>query len=132
MNLFVIFKVICAAKMFESKCASASYVAHAEAQSLCKEVTENGDCDIKCIEGDTIASNTLKCKVVDVKIAVWIWTRNASCIPKSFVVLPLIANISTHFCGTILPRFCCLQLEIWIFFERIALQQERVLLEVEI
>ena len=70
-------------RCFEIKCASASHVAHAEAQSLCQEVTENGDCDIKCIEGYTIASNTLQCKAVDVKIAVGIWTRNASCIPKS-------------------------------------------------
>ena len=47
-------------RCFEIKCASASHVAHAEAQSLCQEVTENSECDIKCIEWYTIASNTLK------------------------------------------------------------------------
>ena len=79
-------------RCFEIKCASASHVAHAEAQSLCQEVTENGECDIKCIEGYTIASNTLKCKAVDVKTAVGIWTGNVSCIPKLCGVPPSIVN----------------------------------------
>ena len=55
-------------------------------------MTENGECGIKCIEGYTIASNTLKCKAVDVKTAVGIWTGNASCIPKLCGVPPSIAN----------------------------------------
>ena len=79
-------------KLSEIKCASVSRVAHAEAQSLCQEVTENGECDIKCIEGYTIASNTLKCKAVDVKTAVGIETGNVSCIPNLCGVPPSIAN----------------------------------------
>ena len=47
-------------RCFEIKCASVCHVAHAEVQSLCQEGTENGECDIKCIAGYTIASNTLK------------------------------------------------------------------------
>ena len=46
----------------------------------------------KCIERYTIASNTLKCKAVDVKTAVGIWTGNVSCIPKLCGVPPSIAN----------------------------------------
>ena len=34
-------------RCFEFKCASVSHVAHADAQSLCQEVTGNGECDIK-------------------------------------------------------------------------------------
>ena len=79
-------------RCFEIKCAGASHVARAEAQSPCQEVTENRDCNIKCIEGYTIASNTLKCKAVDVRAAVVIWTRNASCIPNSCGVPPSIAS----------------------------------------
>ena len=52
-------------RRFEIKCASVSHVAHAEVQSLCQEGTENNGCDIKCIEGYTIASNTLKFKAMD-------------------------------------------------------------------
>ena len=47
-------------RCFEINCASVSHVAHAEVQFLCQEGTENSRCDIKCIEGYTIASNTLK------------------------------------------------------------------------
>ena len=56
-------------RCFEIKCASVSHVAHADVQSLCQEGTENSWCDIKCIEGYTSASNTLKCKSVDFKTA---------------------------------------------------------------
>ena len=77
---------------FEIKCVSVSHVAHAEMQSLCQEWTENSGCDIKCIEGYTIASNTLKCKAVDVKTGVGIWTGNVSCIPKLCVVPSSIVN----------------------------------------
>ena len=79
-------------RCFEIKCASVSHVAHAEEQSLCQEVTENGECENKCIEGYTFASNTLKCKAVDVKTAVGIWTGNVSCIPKLCGVPSSIAN----------------------------------------
>ena len=61
-------------------------------QSLCQEGTHNSGCDTKCIEGYTIASNTSKCKAVDVKIAVVIWTGNVSCIPKLCGVPPSIVN----------------------------------------
>ena len=44
------------------------------------------------LEGYTIASNALKCKAVDVKTAVGIWTGNVSCIPKLCGVPPSIAN----------------------------------------
>ena len=116
--------------MFEIKCASASHVAHAEAQSLCQEMTGNGDGDIQCIEGYTIASNTLKCKAVDVNTAVGIWTGNASCIPKSCCVPPSIANTLHTSVERYYLDFVAYNSKIWIFFERIVLQQERVLLEV--
>ena len=73
-------------------CASASHVAHAEVQSLRQEVTVNGECDIKCIQGYTIASYTLKCKDVEFKTAPGTWTGNVSCIPQSCGVPPSIAN----------------------------------------
>ena len=57
--------VVVQQRCFEIKCASVSHAAHAKVQSLCQEGTENGECDVKCIEGYTIASNTLKCKAVD-------------------------------------------------------------------
>ena len=106
-------------KCFEIECDSVFHVAHVEARSLCQEVTENSECDFKCID-------TLKCKAVDVKIAVEICelrTQIARC-------SSIDCKRFTHFCGAILPGLCCLQLQIWIFFERIVLQQERVLLEV--
>ena len=117
-------------RCLEIKCASASHVANAEVQSLCQGVTENSGCDVKCIEGYTIASNTLKCKAVDVKTAVGTWTGIVSCISKIVRGSSIDCEHFTHFCGTMLPGLCCLQLQIWIFFERIVLQQERVLLEV--
>ena len=79
-------------RCFEIKCAGASHVAHAEAQSLRQEVTENGECDIKCIEGHTIASNTLKRNAVEFKTALGTWTGNVSCIPQSCGVTSLIAD----------------------------------------
>ena len=51
-------------RCFEIKCASVYHVAHAEVQSVCQEGTENSRCDIKCIEGYTIASNSFKRKPV--------------------------------------------------------------------
>ena len=44
------------------------------------------------LKGYTIASNTLKCKAVDVKTAVGIWTGNVSCIPKLCSDPPSTAN----------------------------------------
>ena len=79
-------------RCFEIKCASVSHVAHAEVQSLCQEGTENSGCDIKCIEGYTFASNTLKCKAVDFKTALETWIGNVSCRPKSCGVPPSLAN----------------------------------------
>ena len=79
-------------RCFEIKCASISNVAHAEVQSLCQEGTENSGCDIKCIEGYTIASNTIKCKAVDFKNALGTWTGNVSCTSKSCGVPPPLAN----------------------------------------
>ena len=77
--------------MFEIKCASVSHVAHVE-ESLCQEGTENGERDIKCIEGYTIASNTLKCKAVDSKTALGSLIGNVSCTSKSCGVPSSIAN----------------------------------------
>ena len=77
---------------FEIKCAGVSHVTHAEVQSLCQEGTENSECDIKCIEGYTIASNTLKCKAVDFKTALGTWTGNVRCTPKSCDVPLSLAN----------------------------------------
>ena len=79
-------------RYFEIKCASVSHVAHAEVQSLCQEWTVNSGCDIKYIEGYTIASNTLKCKAVDFKTGLGTWTGNVSCITQSWGVPPSIAN----------------------------------------
>ena len=62
---FLLRKCVVRERRFEIKCASVSPVAHAEMQSLCQEGTENSECDIECIEGYTIASNTLKRKAVD-------------------------------------------------------------------
>ena len=45
-------------RCFEIMCASVCHVAHAEVPSLCQEGTENSVCDIKCIDGHTIASIT--------------------------------------------------------------------------
>ena len=79
-------------RCFEIECASVSHVAHAEVQPLCQEGTENSACDIKCSEGYTIASNTLKCKAVDFQTALGTWTGNVCCIAKSCGVPPSIAN----------------------------------------
>ena len=66
---FLLRKWVVRQRYFKIKCASVSHVAHAEVQSLCQEWTENSECDIKCIERYTIASNTLQCKAVDFKTA---------------------------------------------------------------
>ena len=79
-------------RCFEIECACVSHVADAEVQPLCQEGTENSACDIKCSEGYTIASNTLKCKAVDFQTALGTWTGNVCCIPKSCGVPPSIAN----------------------------------------
>ena len=75
-------------RCFEIKCVSVSHVTHVEVQSLCQEWTENSGCDIKCIEGYTIATNTLKCKAMDFKTALVTWVGNVSCTPKSCGVPP--------------------------------------------
>ena len=54
--------------------------------------TENSECDITCIEGYTIASNTLTCNAVDFKTALGTWTGNVSCTPKLCSVPPSLAN----------------------------------------
>ena len=79
-------------RRFEIKCASVCHVAYAEVQPLCQEGTENSWCGIKCIEGYTIASNTLKCKAVEFKTALGTWTGNVSCTSKSCGVPPSLAN----------------------------------------
>ena len=58
----------------------------------CISTCSSGQHDIKCIRGYTIASNTLKCKAVDVKTAVEIWTGNVSCTPKLCGVPPSVAE----------------------------------------
>ena len=75
-------------------------------QPLCQEWTENSACDIKCIEGYTIASNTFKCKAVDSKTALGTWTGNVSCTSKSCGVPPSLANtlhtfVERHFLDTV-------------------------------
>ena len=117
---------------FEIKCASVSHVAHAEVHFLCQEGTENNGCDIKCIDGYAIASNTLKCKVVDFKTALRTLTGNVSCIPQSCGVTSIACEQFTHFCGTTFSGLCHLHLQICVFSKRIALRQERVPLEVQI
>ena len=89
---FLLRKWVVRQRYFEIKCASVSHVAHAEVQSVCQEWTENSGCHIKCIEGYTIASNTLKCKAVDFKTALGTWTGNVGCIPKLCGVPPSVAN----------------------------------------
>ena len=79
-------------RRFEIKCVSVSHVAHAKVQSLCQEGTENSECDVKCIEGYTIASNTLKYKAVDFKTALGTLIGNVSCTSKSCGVPSSIAN----------------------------------------
>ena len=91
---------------FEIKCASVSHVAHAEVHFLCQEGTENNGCDIKCIDGYAIASNTLKCKVVDFKTALRTLTGNVSCIPQSCGVPPSLVNnlrtsVERHFLDSV-------------------------------
>ena len=81
-------------RCFEIECASVSHVAHAEVQHLSQEGTENSWCDIKCIEGYTIALNTLKCKVVDFKTALGTWTENVTYTSKIiWTMSPSIANL---------------------------------------
>ena len=79
-------------RCFEIKCQSAPHVAHAKVQSLCQEGTDNSECDIKCIEGYTIASNTSTCEAVDFKTALRTLIGNMSCTSKSCGVLSSIAN----------------------------------------
>ena len=52
-------------RCFGIKHAGVSRVAHGEVQLLCQEWTVHGWCDIKHVEGYTIASNTSKCKAVE-------------------------------------------------------------------
>ena len=89
---FLLRKCVVRQRCFQIKCASVSHVAHAKVQSLCQEGTENSECDIKCIEGYTIASNTLKCKAVDFKTALGTSIGNVSCTSKSCGVPSSIAN----------------------------------------
>ena len=85
-------KCVVRQRCFEIKRASVSHAAHAKMQSLCQEGTKNSECDIKCIEGYTIASNTLKCKAVDFKTALGTLVGNVSCTSKSCGVPSSIAN----------------------------------------
>ena len=109
MNLSAIFlrKWVVRQRCFEIECDSVSHVAHAKAQSLCQEGTENSECDNKCIEGYTIASNTLKCKAVDLKIASWICTGNVRCTSNSCSVPPSLSNtlhtsVEQHYLDTVI------------------------------
>ena len=93
-------------RCFEIKCASVSHVAHAEVQSLCQEWTENSERDVECLEGYTIASNTLKCEAVDFTTALETWTGNVSCTPKSCGVPPSLVNalhtsVERHYLDTV-------------------------------
>ena len=99
-------------RCFEIECASVSHVAHVEAQPVRQEGTENSWCDIKCIEGCTIALNTLRCKAVEFKTALGTWTGNVSCIHQSCGVPPSLVKHFTHFCGTSQPGHCYLQMQI--------------------
>ena len=99
---FLLRKCVVRQRCFEIKCASVSHVAHAKVQSLCQEGTENSECDIKCIEGYTIASNTLKCKAVDFKTALGTSIGNVSYTSKSCGVPSSIAN-ALH---TSVERYC--------------------------
>ena len=125
---FPLRKCVVRQRCFEIKCASVYHVAHAEAQSLCQDVTENGECNIKCIEGYTIASNTLRRKAVELKTALGTWTGNVSCTSKSCGVPPLTCGHFTHFYGTTLSGLCQLHLQSWVFSKRIALRQVKVLI----
>ena len=118
-------------RCFEIKCAGVSHVAHAEVQFLCQGWTENSGRDFKCIEEYTITFNTLKCKAVDLKTVLVTWTENVSCTSKTCGVPPSLAN-TTHLCGTTLPGHCHLQLQNWVFSNRIALWQERILIGMQI
>ena len=89
---FLLRKCVVLQRCIEIKCASVSHVAHAEVQSLCQEWTENSGCDIKCIEGYTIALNTLTRKAVEFKTALGTWSGNVSCTSKSCGVPPSLAN----------------------------------------
>ena len=93
-------------RCFEIKCGSVSHVAHAEVQFLCQEWTVNSGCDIKCIEGYTIASNTLRRKAVDSTTSLGIWTGNVSCTPQSCGVPPSLVNnlhtsVERHFLDSV-------------------------------
>ena len=116
----------------EIKCASVSHAAHAEVQSLCQEGTKNSECDIKCIEGYTIASNALKCKAVDFKTALGTLTGNVSCTPKSCGVPPSLANtlhtsVERHYLDSV--TYVC---KSEYSLKRIALREERVLIGLQI
>ena len=93
-------------RCFEIECASVSHVAHVEVQSLCQEGTENGECDIKYVEGYTIASNTSKCKAVECmsELAIRIGNVNdtfKSCdVPPSFVNT-LHSSVERYFLDTV-------------------------------
>ena len=72
--------------------AGVSCVAHAEVQFLCQEWTVHGWCDIKHVEGYTIASNTSKCKAVEFMSELAIRIGNVNCTFKSCDVPPLFVN----------------------------------------
>ena len=70
--------------------AGVSRVAHAEVQFLCQKWT--GWCDIKHVEGYTIASNTSKCKAVEFMSELAIRIGNVNCTFKSCDVPPSFVN----------------------------------------
>ena len=72
--------------------AGVSRVAHAEVQFLCQEWTVHGWCDIKHVEGYTIASNTSKCKAVEFMSELAIRIGNVNCTFKSCDVPPSFVN----------------------------------------
>ena len=72
--------------------ASVSRVTHAEVQFLCQEWTVHGWCDIKHVEGYTIASNTSKCKAMEFMSELAIRIGNVNCTFKSCDVPPSFVN----------------------------------------
>ena len=129
---FPLTKCVVRQRCFEIKRASVYHVAHAEAQSLCHDWTENSACDIKCIKLHTIASNTLKCEAADFKN----WTGDLDWKRESHIQVVRCSSIACehfmHFCGTTLSGLCHLHLQIWVFSKRIALRQQRILIGVQI
>ena len=81
--------------------AGVSRVAHAEVQFLCQKWTVHGWCDIKHVEGYTVASNTSKCKAVEVmsELSIRIGVQVVRC-------SSIVCEYLTIFCGDSLNELC--------------------------